>query len=306
MNPSSVPSPAGILDRIAGRARDLGGFSVRRVLPIAHRKLVGPFIFFDEMGPATFAAGSGMDVRPHPHIGLATVTYLFEGRIRHRDSLGSLQDIVPGDVNWMTAGRGIVHSERTHPDDRASGYAVHGIQSWVALPVADEECAPAFVHHPADSLPAFERDGVSLRLIAGHAYGHRSPVAVRSPTFYLAAEMPAGTRLTMTDEHEERAVYVVSGAVTIVGEGGGERFEPGEMAVLVPGAEAVVVAESESRVMLLGGARLPEERHIWWNLVSTRAERIEQGKRDWLAYGRDGGPFGQVPEEHEFIPLPAN
>lgn len=305
MNSSSNAASSCILDRIAGRARDLGGFSVKRVLPIAHRKMVGPFIFFDEMGPATFAAGSGMDVRPHPHIGLATVTYLFEGRIRHRDSLGSLQDIVPGDVNWMTAGRGIVHSERTHPDDRASGYAVHGIQSWVALPLVDEECAPAFVHHPAASLPAFEHDGASLRLIAGHAYGRCSPVEVRSPTFYLAAELPSGTRLTMTDEHEERAVYVVSGAVTI----GGERFEPGELAVLVPGAEAIVVADTASRVMLLGGARLPEERHIWWNLVSTRVERIEQGKRDWLDYGQERGqkgPFGQVPEEHEFIPLPAN
>lgn len=305
MSPSPVSSPGCILDRIAGRVRDLGGFAVRRVLPIAHRKLVGPFIFFDEMGPASFTAGSGMDVRPHPHIGLATVTYLFEGRIRHRDSLGSLQDITPGDVNWMTAGRGIVHSERTHPDDRASGYAVHGIQSWVALPLADEECEPSFVHHPATSLPAFERDGARLRLIAGHAYGRCSPVEVRSPTFYLSAELPAGTRLAMTDEHEERAVYVVSGKVEIVGQGDdGERFTPGEMAVLVPGAAATVVAELDSLVMLLGGARLPEERHIWWNLVSTRAERIEQGKRDWLDYGRRG-PFGQVPGEQESIPLPA-
>ncbi len=273
-----------ILDRIAGRARDLGGFSVKRVLPIAHRKLIGPFVFLDEMGPAQFAPGGGIDVRPHPHIGLATVTYLFEGRIRHRDSLGFLQDIVPGDVNWMTAGRGIVHSERTHPDDRSNGFALHGMQSWLALPAADEECEPAFIHHPAASLPKRDRDGASLTVIAGRAYGLQSPVEVRSPTLYVAAELAAGARLTVCDEHEERAVYVVSGEIAI----GVERVVAGELAVLVPGAAVTVATREPARLMLLGGARLPEPRHIWWNLVSTRLERIEQGKQDWLAYG--GGP----------------
>ena len=289
-----------ILDRIAGRARDLGGFSVKRVLPIAHRKLVGPFVFFDEMGPATFAPGNGMDVRPHPHIGLATVTYLFEGRIRHRDSLGSLQDITPGDVNWMTAGRGIVHSERTHPDDRARGYAIHGIQSWVALPAADEEIAPAFVHHPAATLPQLTRPGARLTVIAGSAYGARSPVAVRSPTLYVAADLDLGATLPVCGEHEERGVYVVSGSVEI----GGEHFGPGELAVLVPGAEATITALEASRLMLLGGARLPEERQVWWNLVSTRSARIEQAKADWLRYGSPDSPFPPVPDEQEFIPLP--
>ena len=291
-----------ILDRIAGRARDLGGFSVKRVLPIAHRKLIGPFVFFDEMGPARFEPGNGMDVRPHPHIGLATVTYLFEGRIRHRDSLGSFQDITPGDVNWMTAGRGIVHSERTHPDDRANGYAIHGIQSWVALPVADEEIAPDFVHHPASTLPRIVRDGAQLSVIAGTAYGAQSPVAVRSPTLYVAADLDAGAVLPVCNEHEERGVYVVEGSVEI----GGEHFAPGELAVLVPGSAAAITANVASRVMLLGGAKLPEERTIWWNLVSTRPERIEQAKADWLRYGEAGSAFPSVPDEHEFIPLPAN
>ena len=289
-----------ILDRIAGRPRDLGGFSVKRVLPIAHRKLIGPFVFFDEMGPAVFTAGNGMDVRPHPHIGLATVTYLFEGRIRHRDSLGSLKDITPGDVNWMTAGRGIVHSERTHPDDRASGYAIHGIQSWVALPVADEEIAPDFVHHPAASLPRIVRDRARLTVIAGTAYGARSPVAVRSPTLYVAADLDAGAVLPVCGEHEERGVYVVEGSIEI----GEDRFAPGELAVLVPGSAAAVTARTASRIMLLGGARLPEERTIWWNLVSTSPERIEQAKADWLRYGSAGSAFPRVPDDDEFIPLP--
>ena len=290
-----------ILDRIAGRSRDLGGFSVKRVLPIARRKLVGPFVFFDEMGPATFAPGGGIDVRPHPHIGLATVTYLFEGRIRHRDSLGSRQDITPGDVNWMTAGRGIVHSERTHPDDRASGYAMHGIQSWVALPVADEEIEPAFVHHPAATLPRIQRAGAALTVIAGSAYGVRSPVAVRSPTLYVAADLGTGAALPVCSEHEERGVYVVSGAVEI----NGEPVPPGELAVLVPGAAMTITATAASRVMLLGGARLPEERIVWWNLVSTRAARIEQAKADWRRYGSPDSVFPPVPDEDEFIPLPS-
>jgi redox-sensitive bicupin YhaK (pirin superfamily) len=296
-----TPSASAILDRIAGRTRDLGGFSVRRILPIAHRKLVGPFVFLDEMGPAAFPAGGGIDVRPHPHIGLATLTWLFEGRIRHRDSLGFVQDITPGDVNWMTAGRGIVHSERTHPDDRSRGYALHGMQCWMALPVADEEIEPAFVHHPAASLPMIERDGARLNVIAGRADGAESPVAVRSPTLYVAAELAAGARLPVCSEHEERAVYVVSGEVAV----DGETVPPGTLAVLVPGAAVTIVAASAARLMLLGGARLPEDRQVWWNLVSTRPERIEQARADWLRYGQPGSPFAAVPEEPDFIPLPA-
>jgi redox-sensitive bicupin YhaK (pirin superfamily) len=285
-----------ILDLIPGRPRDLGGFSVRRVLPIGHRKTVGPFIFFDHLGPASLAAGSGMDVRPHPHIGLATVTYLFEGRIRHRDSLGSVQDIEPLAVNWMTAGQGIVHSERSTPEDRLIERAIHGIQSWVALPAADEECQPSFVHHPAASLPQVQIGGVALRLIAGSAYGLTSPVALRAPTFYVHAEIPAGSTLAVPDDYQERAVYPVNGRVRI-----GERWiEEGQMAVLKPGATASVYAEDAARVMLLGGAPVDGPRQIWWNFVSSRVERIEEAKRDWAERR-----FAEVPEETEFIPLPA-
>lgn len=284
-----------ILDLIPGRPRDLGGFSVRRVLPIGHRKTVGPFIFFDHLGPAVLAAGSGMDVRPHPHIGLATVTYLFEGRIHHRDSLGSEQDIEPHAVNWMTAGRGIVHSERSTPEDRRIDRGIHGLQSWVALPVADEECEPSFVHHPAASLPQTVLAGVTLRVIAGTAYGLSSPVALRSPTFYVHAEMAAGSTLAVPDDYEERAVYPVNGRVQV----NGRWIEEGTLAVLTPGVPVTVVAEVAARVMLLGGAPFPEERHILWNFVSSRKERIEQAKIDWQEQR-----FEKVPGETEFIPLP--
>ena len=284
-----------ILDLIPGRARDLGGFAVRRVLPIGHRKTVGPFIFFDHLGPMVLAAGQGMDVRPHPHIGLATVTYLFEGRIQHRDSLGNDLPIEPLAVNWMTAGRGIVHSERSTPADRLIDKPLHGIQSWVALPVADEECEPSFVHHPAASLPQTEIGGVALRIIAGSAYGLTSPVTLRSPTFYVHAEMPAGSSLAVPTDYEERAVYPVNGRLRI-----GERWvEEGEMAVLVPRAEASLFAEAAVRVMLLGGAPFAEERQIFWNFVSSRHGRIEQAKEDWQAQR-----FEAVPGETEFIPLP--
>ena len=284
-----------ILDLIPGRARDLGGFAVRRVLPIGHRKTVGPFIFFDHMGPMVLKAGHGMDVRPHPHIGLATVTYLFEGRIQHRDSLGSNLPIEPLAVNWMTAGRGIVHSERSTPEDRQIDKPMHGIQSWVALPVADEECEPDFVHHPAASLPQAEIGGVALRIIAGTAYGLTSPVVLRSPTFYVHAEMSAGASLSVPDDYEERAVYPVNGRVQI----NGQWIEEGTMAVLKPGVPATVAAEAAARVMLLGGAPFPEERQIFWNFVSSRKERIEQAKLDWQAQR-----FAKVPGETEFIPLP--
>jgi redox-sensitive bicupin YhaK (pirin superfamily) len=279
---------------IEPRGRDLGGFEVRRILPFAKRRMVGPFVFLDHIGPAVFAPGTGIDVRPHPHIGLATVTYLFEGEMMHRDSVGAVQNIMPGDVNWMTAGRGIVHSERTAPEARARGFALHGIQAWVALPAEYEEVAPSFHHHAAASLPLIVRDGVTLRLIAGNAYGAQSPVTTYSPTFYLDARMPAGTALPLTDEHEERAIYIAEGAVTI----GGQNYGDGRLLVVAPGAAVTIAATADSRLMLLGGANIGP-RHIWWNLVSTRPERIEQAKADWRE-----DRFPPVPGEIDFTPLP--
>lgn len=280
---------------IKGHTKDLGGFSVTRLLPDIKARSVGPFIFFDHMGPAEFSPGHGIDVRPHPHIGLATVTYLFDGEILHRDSLGSVQPIQPGAVNWMTAGRGIVHSERTAPDIRARGHRLHGIQTWVALPVADEETDPAFHHHPAASLPQFEDGGVHLRLILGAAFGHVAPVRVFSPIFYLDAQMPSGAQLVLPPEYAERALYLVSGALQI----GGQALQAGEFATLVPGGDAAIQATADARVMLLGGAPLDGPRHMVWNFVSSRAERIEQAKRDWAAQA-----MGKVPGETEFIPYP--
>lgn len=283
-----------ILDRIEGRSRDLGGFTVARVLPIGHRKTVGPFIFFDHLGPTVLAAGTGMDVRPHPHIGLATVTYLFEGRIRHRDSLGTVLDIEPGAVNWMTAGRGIVHSERSTPEDRQGPLPMHGIQSWVALPQAEAECEPAFVHHPAATLPQWQHEGATLRLIAGTAYGRESPVEFAWPIFYVHAEWSRAGSLPLPAEHAERAVYVVRGAVLI----GGERIAAGTMAVLTEAA-GTLDAEPGTVAMLLGGAPLDGERHVWWNFVAASPARIEQAKADWQAER-----FAAVPGETERIPLP--
>jgi redox-sensitive bicupin YhaK (pirin superfamily) len=288
--------PGDVLLVIDPRPRDLGGFTVRRLLPVAGSRMVGPFIFLDHMGPAVMERGSGMDVRPHPHIALATVTYLFEGEIIHRDTLGSERAIHAGDVNWMLAGRGIAHSERSSLEERARGVRLHGIQSWVALPTAHEEDAPAFVHHPAATLPKLERDGAQLTVIAGTAYGAESPVGVLSPTLYVEARLEAGARLTIDDGHPQRAVHVVDGAVRI----GERRIGPGVMAVLRPGTGVTVEAEEPARLMLLGGAPLDGDRHIWWNFVSSSKERIERAKDDWR-HGR----FGKVPgDEKEFIPLP--
>ena len=280
---------------INARPRDIGGFEVARALPYAKRRTVGPFIFFDRMGPAEFGPGEGIDVRPHPHIGLATVTYLFDGEIMHRDDLSYEQPIRPGDVNWMTAGRGIVHSERTRAEVRDSHSTMFGIQSWVALPKDQEEADPAFFHHPANTLPAISRDGVEMRLIAGTAYGETSPVATASPMFYVDVRMDTGTSLEVTDEHEERAVYVVEGAIAIDGETHGEN----EMLILAPNADVTVTAQGVSRIMLLGGAPIDGERHIWWNFVSSSQERIEQAKADWKE-----GRFGKIEGDDEFIPLP--
>ena len=280
---------------LRSHARDIGGFAVRRVLPAVPKQMVGPFIFFDHMGPARLAPGEGLDVRPHPHIGLATVTYLFEGEILHRDSLGSVQPIRPGDVNWMTAGRGIAHSERTPPELRAAGPGVHGIQTWVALPRASEEVEPSFFHHPKASLPVLELQGATVRVIAGRAFGVRSPVAVFSDTLYAAVDLEPGASLALPPEHAERGVYVVVGNVTI----GETAIEPGQLAVLAEGVEAEVRAPFSATLMLLGGARMDGPRFIWWNFVSSARERIERAKADWRA-----DRFGAVPGDTERIPLP--
>ncbi|PXX39711.1 pirin family protein [Undibacterium pigrum] len=280
---------------IPARSKDLGGFTVGRILPFAKLHLVGPFIFLDHMGPARFEARQGMDVRPHPHIGLATVTYLFEGSMFHRDSLGSEQEILAGDVNWMTAGRGITHSERNSPEQRSQTRTVHGLQSWVALPKEFEEVEPEFHHHAADSLPAFAINDVVLKLIAGSAYGHTAPVKIFSPLFYVEAKMPAGTQLQVPAEYAERALYLISGNVRIADEAIEERTMP----VFAEGADVTITASSDAHLVLLGGATLPEQRHIFWNFVSTSEARIEQAKADWKA-----GRFAKVPGDDEFIPLP--
>ena len=288
---------------IRPRERDLGGFTVRRVLPNAKRRLVGPFIFFDQMGPAEFDPGEGIDVRPHPHIGLATVTYLFDGAIQHRDSLGENLVIRPGDVNWMTAGHGVVHSERTPDEERAAGHKLYGIQTWVALPESDEEIAADFVHHKAADLPEFERGGVVMRLILGDAWGYEAPAKTYSPIFYLHAEARSGQGFDFDVAHQERAVYVVQGAVEIAG----ERFKGGEMAVIAEGADVRVEALEDSRMMLCGGAALGE-RLIWWNFVATSQEKMDRAKADWADAAAAGFPetgrFLLPAGETEHIPLP--
>jgi redox-sensitive bicupin YhaK (pirin superfamily) len=290
----AAPCPA-LETVIVARPRDLGGFAVRRALPAASRRMVGPFIFLDQMGPADFAAGTGIDVRPHPHIGLATVTYLFEGEILHRDSLGSVQPIRPGVVNWMTAGRGIAHSERSDPVLRRSPQRLAGIQAWVALPARHEETEPAFVHHPQDALPVIAGEGKEIRLIAGALYGKRSPVETFSELFYADAALAAGARLELPADHEERAIYVADGQVEV----GGALFDAGGLLVFRAGDAITVTAKTAARLMLLGGAAMDGPRHIWWNFVSSSKERIEQAKADWQA-----GRFDRVPGDPEFIPLP--
>lgn len=288
--------PPAIERLIAARTRDLGGFSVRRILPHRERRMVGPFVFFDHMGPT--APGAGLDVRPHPHIGLATVTYLFEGAVRHRDSLGYDRVIRPGDVNWMTAGRGIVHSERSDESTARYRERLLGIQAWIALPVEHEDTAPAFVHHPRAELPAWRIEGGSLRLIAGEAYGRAAPTKTFSPMFYAHADLEAGAELPAppADGKTERAFYVADGAAEI----DGCLVGTGTMAVLDARADAPLKARDACRVMLLGGAPLAEKRYIWWNFVSSSKARIEQAKRDWKS-----GAFGTVPgDDLEFIPLP--
>jgi redox-sensitive bicupin YhaK (pirin superfamily) len=281
---------------IHARERDVGGFFVRRVLPSLQRKLVGPFIFFDHLCRVDFPPGQGLDVRPHPHIALATLTYLFEGSFLHRDSLGYVQPIRPGEVNWMIAGRGIAHSERTSPEIRQSGGPLHGIQCWIALPREHEETAPSFDHHPQATIPRISKPGVDLVVIAGSAYGATSPVRVLSPTLYVHARLAAGASLDVDEEHSERAVYVASGSATY----GGTEYEAGNLLVLAPGQHQVS-SQAGADLMLLGGAPLDGDRHIYWNFVSSSLERIERAKSDWA-----NGHFGKViGDEQEFIPLPS-
>jgi redox-sensitive bicupin YhaK (pirin superfamily) len=275
--------------------KDLGGFQVRRLLPGHPHKMIGPFIFFDHMGPAQLAAGTGVDVRAHPHIGLATVTYLFDGALMHRDSLGTAQRIEPGAVNWMTAGHGIAHSERSPADERPAGPRLHGIQTWVALPQAHEEAEPGFSHHPKNTIPLITLPGVHMHLIAGTAFGRTAPTPTFSPLFYLAVEMEAGAAFELPREHEERGVYAVSGEVEV----GGSALPAHHLAVATADESVRVVARSAARLMLLGGTALDGDRHIWWNFVSSSSERIDAAAERWRA-----GLFPVIPGETEFIPLP--
>lgn len=257
--------------------------------------MVGPFVFFDHMGPAVFHPGRGLDVRPHPHIGLATVTYLLDGQIMHRDSLGSVQAIEPGAVNWMTAGRGIVHSERTAAEVRAVEQRLYGVQTWVALPAAHEETAPDFVHVARDALPEVNGEGKRVRVIAGTMFGARSPVKTFSDMIYADVALDAGASLPVDAEHIERAIYVLEGTIEVAG----EAYAPNRLLVLRPGDPITVRAQTAARLLVLGGEPMDGPRHVWWNLVSSRPERIEQAKADWRA-----GRFDRVAGDAEFIPLP--
>ena len=279
---------------ISPREKDLGGFSVRRALPVKEQRKIGPWIFFDHAGPATFEPGEGVDVRPHPHINLATVTYMFEGSFMHRDSLGNEIAIAPGDINLMVAGKGIVHSERTPDDIRAAGHTLHALQLWLALPEADEETDPAFYHYPAKDLPTTEVDGVPIRVMMGEAYGLSSPVKTFAQTLYFEADLQAGQELELPAA-EERGVYVAAGEIEINGQG----IEQFSLAVLEDQPATRIKATADSRIALIGGEAL-SERHMFWNFVSSRKERIEQAKTDW-----DNGKFPTVPgDDAEFIPLP--
>ncbi len=298
--PDPMPGDAAAADAIemviVPRARDLGGFEVRRALPSARKQMVGPFIFFDQMGPALMQPGQGIDVRPHPHIGLSTVTWLFDGSIYHRDSLGSSQPISPGELNWMTAGRGIVHSERTAPPELARERKVFGIQSWVALPKQFEETAPAFDHVEAHRLPVVDERGISARIIAGSLYGATSPVKTHSDLFYADVQMAAGSALPLPVDHEERGVYVAEGEIEVAG----QSFTEGRLLVFRPGDHITLRAKGNARVMLLGGEPMDGPRYIWWNFVSSSKDRIEAAKDDWKQ-----ARFAIVPgDEKDFIPLP--
>lgn len=283
-----------IVMQIAPDTKDLGEFTVSRLLPHKQRQRVGPFIFFDYIGPAEFPPGKGVNVRSHPHIGLATITYLFEGEMLHRDSLGYVQEIRPGEINWMTAGKGIVHSEKVTEEILASGQRLHGIQTWVALPVEHAEVDPRFEHYSADAIPSIERDGATIKVVIGSAYGEMSPVRSESETLYLEIKLEAGATVELP-EAEELAVFVIEGDVSVEG----ESVRPGFLAVIADGASKSITATTAAHVMLCGGATLEGDRIVWWNFVTSTSERLEQAKRDWKE-----GRFADVPGESDFIPLP--
>jgi redox-sensitive bicupin YhaK (pirin superfamily) len=292
-----IPTCKALQRVVVPRPHDLGGFEVRRALPSIEQRSVGPFVFFDQMGPAELQPGQGIDVRPHPHIGLATVTYLFAGTIIHRDSLGSVQAIEPGAVNWMTAGRGIVHSERSDKELRKQKQQLYGIQSWVALPQKDEETDPDFVHYSASSLPELQGEGKTVRIIAGSMFGKTSPVKTHSSLFYCDVEMRTAASINLESGYQERAVYLLEGDFEIAG----NIFRPGRLLVFSAGDEIAIKAISPARLLLFGGEPLDGPRHVWWNFVSSSRERIEQAKADWKS-----GLFSSVAGDTEFIPLPEN
>lgn len=287
---------------IIPRSRDIGGFEVRRALPAPKRQMVGPFIFFDQAGPAELLTGQGIDVRPHPHIGLGTVTYLFRGDFHHRDSTGADQIIRPGELNWMVAGRGVSHSERTSAAARSGPHSLFGIQTWVALPDRHEDMAPTFEHHGKSALPVIEDRGVSVRLILGNAYGKVAPATMFSETFYADVQLAAGSRLPMPDDHEDRAIYIVEGSISVAG----QDFEAPQMMVFRPGDKITVAAgDRGARLMVLGGATLSGPRYIWWNFVASSPERIEQAKAEWRAQNWGQGRFDlPIDDRNEHIPLP--
>ncbi|WP_299845000.1 pirin family protein [uncultured Jannaschia sp.] len=287
---------------IIPRARDLGGFEVKRALPAPERQMVGPFIFFDQAGPAELLTGQSIDVRPHPHIGLGTVTYLYEGDFHHRDSTGADQLIRPGDVNWMVAGRGVTHSERTSSEALEGPHSLFGIQTWLALPDRDEDIAPSFEHHGRDALPVIEDAGISVRLILGQAYGETAPARMFSETFYADVQLGAGVRLPMPDDHEDRGIYVSQGSITVAG----QEFEAGRMMVFRPGDRITVAAGARgARLMILGGATLPGPRYIWWNFVASSRERLEEAKAEWRAERWGTGRFDlPAGDRDDYIPLP--
>lgn len=287
---------------IIPRARDLGGFEVKRALPASKRQMVGPFIFFDQVGPAELLTGQSVDVRPHPHIGLGTVTYLYRGDFHHRDSTGADQVIRPGELNWMVAGRGVTHSERTTVDALKGPHGLFGIQTWLALPERDEDMHPHFEHHGKAALPTLEDGGLSVRLILGTAYGESAPARMFSETFYADVRLEPGSRLPLPDDHEDRGLYISDGSIIVAG----QTFEAGRMMVFRPkDAITVMAGERGARLMILGGATLPGPRYIWWNFVASSRERIEQAKAEWRAERWGTGRFDLPEGDHEeHIPLP--
>ncbi len=287
---------------IVPRMHDTGDFEVRRALPAPQRQMVGPFIFFDQAGPAEMVAGRGVDVRPHPHIGLATVTYLFRGEAQHRDSLGTNQIIHPGAVNWMVAGRGVTHSERTSAETRKAPHSVYGIQTWVALPETQEDATPSFEHHAKQTLPVLTSEGVSLRLLLGRAYGEVAPARVFTDSFYADAKLEPGARMPLPDDHEDRGLYLLEGSISVAG----QSFDAGQMMVFRPKDHISVAAgPAGARLIILGGATLSGPRYIWWNFVASSQEKIEAAKEQWLKGDWGHGLFDLPPDDRdEFIPLP--